>query len=33
MVIAFIGLGEVGTAYSTGMAKNGATVKGVRPEI
>ncbi|MPM22647.1 hypothetical protein SDC9_69105 [bioreactor metagenome] len=28
MVIAFIGLGEVGTAYSTGMAKNGATVKG-----
>ena len=28
MVISFIGLGEVGSHYSTGLAKNGATVKG-----
>lgn len=28
MVIAFIGLGEVGSAYSSGLARNGATVKG-----
>ena len=28
MVIAFIGLGEVGSTYSSGLARNGATVKG-----
>lgn len=28
MVIAFIGLGEVGSSYSSGMARNGAKVKG-----
>ena len=28
MIIAFIGLGEVGSTYASGLAKNGATVKG-----